>query len=142
MNKRKIITFILLLSFLGLIDSTYLAIKHYSTSSIPCPPNIKEANCDIVTNSTYSTVGPIPLAIFGMFYYLTLIILSYIYLKIRHNLLSYIQTLTIIGFFVSLVLVYIQLFVLKSICIYCVASAVITTLLIISAFLLKRTSKN
>ena len=142
MNKRKIITFILLLSFLGLIDSTYLAIKHYSTSSIPCPPNIKEANCDIVTNSTYSTVGPIPLAVFGMFYYLTLIILSYIYLKIRHNLLSYIQTLTIIGFFVSLVLVYIQLFVLKSSCSCCVASAVITPLLIISAFLLKRTSKN
>src|SRR3989344_1778455 len=138
MNKRKIITFILLLSFLGLIDSTYLAIKHYSTSSIPCPPNIKEANCDIVTNSTYSTVGPIPLAVFGMLYYLILIILSYIYLKVRHNMIKFIQILTIIGFLVSTALVYIQLFVLRSICVYCMISAVITTfLLVLSIFLLK-----
>src|SRR5665811_1198486 len=59
----------LVLSFLGFIDASYLTIVHYR-DALPNCSILK--GCDIVTTSALSTIGGIPIALFGALFYLAL----------------------------------------------------------------------
>ncbi|MBI2506750.1 MAG: vitamin K epoxide reductase family protein [Candidatus Colwellbacteria bacterium] len=119
----------LILSLIGLIDASYLTAKHYTGTPINCS---FLNQCDKVTTSEYATAVGIPIALLGAIYYLTVFILSAIYLdKKRERILNFTARLTTVGFLISLWLVYLQLFVIKAICIYCVISAATSTLLFV-----------
>lgn len=134
-NKRLAFLF-LLIAFLGLADAGYLTSHFYSEIPPPCTIG----GCETVLTSTYSAVAGVPIALAGAAYYGTLIILVITsLLKKRATWLVAALALTPVGFLASLYLLAIQVFVLRSYCIYCLASAAISTLLfVIAAFAIHR----
>lgn len=118
---RKFAKLFLLISFAGFIDATYLTIKHYQGGIVPCS-NIGE--CERVLSSEYSVIFGIPVALFGALYYLTIFMLSISYIDLKKTyLLSLVAYLTPLGFLASAYFIYIQLFVIKSLCLFCLFSA-------------------
>jgi uncharacterized membrane protein len=120
---------LLLFSLLGFIDAGYLTVTHIRHEIPTC--NIY-AGCDQVTGSKYSAIGGVPLALLGALYYLFIFVLALIYFDSESRLVKYwLPYVTIAGFAVSLYLVYLQLFVIQAICIYCMGSAITSTLIFI-----------
>ena len=129
MNMKKIAIIFLVLSFLGLIDATYLTITHYRDASVVC---LLINSRDLVLQSSYATVGSVPVSLFGVVYYLGIFILSLISLAKKDEKLFFLAgLLTIFGFIASLWFLYIQLFIIHSLCFYCLFSAFDSTVLFI-----------
>ena len=114
------------LSLIGFADTAYLTAKHFLGEIPPCTIT----GCEAVLTSTYSEILGIPLSLFGAIYYLTILILSVLYLDKRNStFLEITSKFTAVGFITSIVLVYLQLYVIKAICQYCMISASTSTLL-------------
>jgi uncharacterized membrane protein len=117
------------LSLLGLLDSAYLTAKYFSGTPIPC--SILNG-CQEVINSPYSAIGPIPVALLGGFYYLVILVLTVGYIDKRaKNLILIISSFTVLGLIASTWFVYLQVFVIKAICMYCMLSALTSTIMFI-----------
>ncbi|MDO8497706.1 MAG: quinone-dependent dihydroorotate dehydrogenase [bacterium] len=129
---KKGLLAVLALASVGLIDSIYLTYEHYSRIILPCSTSIFFSDCGKVLQSSYSTVFGIPLALFGIFYYCFLLISSLFILATNNRKGIYtLIILTTIGFVTSLYLVFLQIFIIKAICLYCMVSALISTSLFI-----------
>lgn len=125
--SKSLVIIFLALAFLGFLDAAYLTAFHYRDFTIPCPIT---GECETVLVSKYATIGPIPVALLGALYYLILLILTIIYLDTENlKALRLATTLTWAGFLTSLLLIWLQLFVIYAICIYCMGSALISILL-------------
>lgn len=138
--KRVVFAF-LVVSFIGFVDAAYLTVKHYLGTPLNC--SILEG-CETVTTSQYAMIGNIPVALLGTLYYLAVFILTIAYLDTkRENLFAVAARLTIVGFLASLLFLYLQLFVIKAICLYCVVSAITSTaLFILGIFVIKYKRSN
>lgn len=120
----------LFLSALGVLDASYLTIQHYSRDPFVCPIF---GGCDEVTNSIYSEIFGIPIALFGALYYFSIFIFSLVaYLSDNKNLLHIISGFTVFGLITSVYLMFIMIVVIKAICFYCVVSALTSTLLFVT----------
>ena len=125
----------LVLAFIGFLDATYLTAVHYTGSNLVC---YISTDCDSVTTSKYATIGFVPVSLIGSGYYLFALVLLLIYLMEGfRKVLSWLQLLFAVAFLFSLYFVYLQLFVIHALCFYCVTSATVTTLLLISSIILK-----
>ena len=123
-------------SLIGFFDATFLTIEHYRGVVPPCSV-LK--GCEQVTTSQYATVGPVPLALFGAIYYGVLFFLTIAYFDTRKEMIVRIAAgLTTIGFLASLYFVYLQLFVIQAICLYCMISAVSSFLLFFTSIFILR----
>lgn len=130
--KWLIFAFIIV-SFIGFLDASYLTIAHYTGLELRC--SIFNG-CQKVTTSEYSTVFGFPVALLGVFYYLSILLLSLFYFDTKKKkILKYIMPLTAMGILASAWFVYVQIFALKSICQYCMISAGTSTLLFIFGFI-------
>ena len=110
-------------AFLGFADATYLTAEHYLKLPLPC--SITQG-CGTVLTSKYAAVFGIPIAIFGALYYLTVLLLAvYLYTSkdIKSGLVRLIFVLTGISVLASISLLYLQFFVIKAVCLYCLGSA-------------------
>lgn len=117
----------LVVSFLGFLDSTYLTINHYTGATLPCSIT---HGCEIVTQSKYSEFMGIPVALFGVLFYLVIFFGSYFFLEYRSRLYFKITAATtIFGVLFSGWFVYVQLGILHAICQYCMLSAISSTIL-------------
>ncbi|OGI83665.1 hypothetical protein A2997_02420 [Candidatus Nomurabacteria bacterium RIFCSPLOWO2_01_FULL_36_10b] len=120
---------LLIISAIGFADATYLTVEHYSGGIPPCTTD----GCEVVLTSEYSEVAGIPVSLLGSFYYLAFIILSVAYLTSGNKkIIKYASYGTIVGFVMSLFLVFLMLFVIKSICQYCIVSAGTSTILFVT----------
>jgi len=128
---------LLLISLLGFIDAGYLTAKHFQGETPTCSL-IK--GCDIVTTSQYAEIFGVPVALLGVLYYLTIFILSLIYLDTQNKqVLKIIPGLTVLGLAASIYFVILQLFVIKALCLYCLGSALTSTaLFILGMFIWKK----
>ncbi len=108
-------------AFVGFLDATYLTANHLKGTLPPCTLS---GGCEKVLNSSFASIGPIPVALLGMAYYVTTCLLGVAYID-RGNpkVLRLMMYVSIVGIVVSGVMVYIQLSVLRSICQYCMVSA-------------------
>ena len=132
---KKLYAVAALLSLLGLADALYLTIEHVTGQSVRCTIL---AGCSAVLSSPYAVVAGIPLAAVGAAAYFTvfsLIILTLFGYGIAGKLL-----LPVVGamFLVSLWLIYLQAFVIREFCQYCLLSALITTTLLVLVVLSRR----
>ncbi len=128
-NKKCALIFLILAIF-GFADATYLTLKHFSGTAITCSLT---HGCDEVTNSSYSEVFGIPVALFGALFYLTVILLSvYFFDKGKEVVLQLISKLTWFGLGAAIYFTYIQAFILHAWCQYCIGSALTSTLLFIT----------
>lgn len=128
---KKVLGFIpyvfLFLSAVGFLDATYLAVLHYYGISAQC---LLVEGCDRVLSSPYAAFGGMPLAFWGVLYYAAIFALALAHIESRRTRYLFIAAYgTAIGFFASLALLYLQIFVIKALCFYCLVSALISTLL-------------
>ncbi len=131
-NTKASGVIILALSVLGIGLSGYLTYLYYIKAQATfC---LAGSGCDTVRESSYSAILGIPIAVFGVIGYLFIFIVSLISIQYRTRwLLLYFASLA--GFAFSSYLTYIELFVIKAVCPYCVASAVIITGILITLLL-------
>ncbi len=131
MKSKSLLLSAAIISFLGFADSAYLTAEHYFKLPLPCSLT---QGCDTVLTSPYSMVGPVPLAFFGVLYYLAVLVLvihCYTSREFSPVFFRLIFGLTVIGFLSSAYFVYLQLFVIGALCMYCLGSTVTSTLLLI-----------
>lgn len=121
-----------ILALLGVGISSYLAYVKLSATQAVC---LGLGECETVQNSPYSVILGIPIAILGLLTYLAIIALWWWsqdeqrpYADLAPLILF---GITLFGFLYSAYLTYLELFVLKAICPWCVASAIIMTVLMI-----------
>lgn len=117
------------LALVGFADAAYLTAKHYFDIPLPCSIT---HGCETVLHSPYSMVGPIPLALFGVgFYLVVLFAATALYTSGRVPKLFRIGffLLTLAGFVMSVIFMSIQIFLIHAICQYCALSALVSTLL-------------
>ena len=135
MNKAKVLLIIFIaVSFIGFIDASYLTVEHYQNAALPC---VIFKGCEQVTTSAYSKVFGLPLALYGAMYYLFMFLVSIFYFDTKNELtFKILKYVPVIGFLASAYFVYLQLFVIRAICTYCVISAITSTTLFILSFFL------
>ena len=119
-HKNLILWLLVGFSFIGFLSAGYLTAKYY-LGEIPSCSFL--GGCDVVAKSKYSQVGPIPLALVGVGYFLALLFLLLAYVDTKKVLflkLSFV--LSAGGFFVALMLLWLQFFVIGAVCFYCLIS--------------------
>lgn len=122
-SSPKIFYWLILLAGLGFFDATYLTAKYFN-GHITCS---LINGCQDVLTSSYSHLGPIPTAAFGVAYYLGIILASLIWLRYQWPLAKLaLKILPILGLTFSIWLTYLQIWVIKSLCQYCLLSALIS----------------
>jgi uncharacterized membrane protein len=115
------------LALIGLGIATYLTVVHYSGGAPVCAIN---HGCETVQKSKYAELGGVPVALIGLIGYVSILAS----LVLRGELGRLIRAgLTAIGFAFSAYLTAMELFQIHAICQWCVASAVVMTLLLILA---------
>jgi uncharacterized membrane protein len=117
------------LSLLGLADSTWLTIVHFSVNllSASCPANTVD-NCVAVTTGPWSHPFGIPVAFLGLAFYVAFTVINLPYFwkikDVRVHWLRALMSLTGVGFIFYLI--YVELFLAKVICIYCTGVHIVT----------------
>ena len=126
---KKRVAIIIGLAFLGFVDAIYLTMDHYLNLPVPC--SIVKG-CEKVLSSQYSVMAGIPTSFFGVAYYLVIFVVFVLYLDTRKTQLVYFGSfLTAVGFLASIYFVFLQVFILKAVCLYCLFSASTSTLLFV-----------
>ena len=123
------------LSLLGLADALYLTVEHLSGRSVQCTI---VSGCSEVLSSPYAVVAGVPLAAVGAAAYFsvfTLATLAAFGYRVAGALLL---PLTSAMFLVSLWLIYLQAFVIRAFCQFCLLSAAITFCLLVVALIARR----
>ncbi|MEI6304437.1 MAG: vitamin K epoxide reductase family protein [Candidatus Taylorbacteria bacterium] len=142
--SSRLVILVLVIAVIGFADATYLTVEHYSGVIPPCSVT---GGCEKVLTSSYSSVFGIPVSLTGSIYYLLIAIGCIIFLESKHitrlavhrtEFLKFALFLTIPGLLASLWFTGLQMFVLHSYCIYCLGSAVITTILCIMTVVIMR----
>lgn len=136
MIKRSLI----FLAIIGLVDSLYLTWIKLSGSEAICSG---VGGCDVVNTSEYALLAGIPIALFGAAAYVAILLV--LWLENRNSWLSengplLLFGITLFGFLYSLYLTYIELFVIFAICPFCVASAVVMTIMFVLSWIRLRNS--
>ncbi len=121
------------LALVGLLDSVYLTWIKLTHRLAVCS-NI--GDCEAVNNSIYSEIGStgIPIAVMGAGAFLAMLIVLLLEKRVsifEDNGVVVVIALSMIGVLYSAYLTYIEIFVLKAICPYCVLSAVVLVILLI-----------
>ena len=127
--KRQTLTGWMLVppTFIGLVDSAYIAINSLQGFIVPCG---WAGGCDQVLNSSYARVAGVSIAWVGLLFYTvvagggTFAIFGFSG-QLRFTLMA-----SVIAFAFTLYLVYLQAFVLKAFCDYCLLSAFLVTLIL------------
>jgi len=130
MNKR-LTQIIMALAILGLAVSIYMTIYKFSANDDMC---LGSGDCHTVNFSRYATINGIPVAVVGIFGYLS--ILGILFLEGKMELFKtngsmILFGVSLIGFFFTLWLVYVEAALLKAYCPFCVTSQVTMTLIFI-----------
>ncbi|MFZ1075768.1 MAG: vitamin K epoxide reductase family protein [Minisyncoccia bacterium] len=135
--KRFGAVLIFILAFCGLADATYLTQNELNSTPLLC--NIQNlSGCNIVTNSQYSRIFNVPVAELSLLFYgLIFIIAALEILALDSRLRRALQVLSLIGLVTSLYFTSLQIFVIKALCIYCLASTFTTLLIFIFATLIE-----
>jgi uncharacterized membrane protein len=125
--------FMLALAFIGIVDAFYDSYAIYNGQLLWCPPPID--GCNTVASSPYARIFDIPLGYLGFVYYLymagvaALLAFDPFSRGLRLGVLLYAAT----GVLFSTYFMYVQFTFIHSFCIYCLISAVLTLLLLITA---------
>lgn len=133
-KKRIIITILCVIGLLLSFDLVYIYIKTNFMTNAPqsfCSIN-GFVDCDGVAKTTKAFFLGVPLAIWGVILYLLFLFLTWVdkirekinfpLLNVFKNPLSYIATIGLISFLISISLASVSLFQIKKICILCFAT--------------------
>lgn len=133
---KKLYVVAALLSLLGLADALYLTIEHVTGQSVKCTII---SGCSAVLSSPYAVVAGIPLAALGAGAYFTVFSLAILTLFGYPRVALVLRAIVITMFALSVWLIYLQAFVIREFCQYCLLSALITTALLVVTMFARRT---
>ncbi|MBD0372916.1 MAG: vitamin K epoxide reductase family protein [Pyrinomonadaceae bacterium] len=117
-----------IVALVGLGDSIYLTVEHLSGRSAQC---LITTGCSKVLSSSYASPGGIPLATIGAFAYFTVFSLSTLAAFGYRQLGRALAIVVGLMFLTTLVLLYLQAFVIGEFCDYCLLSALLIFILTI-----------
>lgn len=117
------------LALVGFTDAAFLLAKRISGAPIPC---FITTGCDTVSKSPYSVMFGVPLSAWGVLFYLGIGFLALLYMDTKNLLIAKLIPVVItLGFLSSVYFMYIQKFKIGAFCIYCILSAVVSTILFV-----------
>jgi uncharacterized membrane protein len=132
-NKRQVLA---LLALIGVLLATYLTL--YKTGAI-AELKCSTGSCEQVQLSKWATFLGLPVAAWGIAFYVALLALALVGLQASwagsRGISLALVALTGWGVLFSLWLTYLELFVIHAICRYCVGSAALVTLAFVIAWL-------
>lgn len=116
-----------LVALVGLLDASYLTIEHLSGRNVRC---MIVSGCDEVLQSSYAAVaGHVPVASLGALAYFAVFSLATLALFGYAGARRLIAPVVAVMFLATLWFVYLQAFVIRAYCVYCLLSAAVTTTL-------------
>ena len=123
-GERKLVIAIAAIALIGVGIATYLVYIHYAGIKPFCVAG--NGGCEKVQTSDYAKLAGIPVAVLGLAGYLA--ILASLFVRGDLGRLAG-AAIALSGFGFSMYLTYREIFTIKAICHWCVASAVLMTLL-------------
>lgn len=127
------------IAILGVIATAYITVAKLTQNSTACPAG----SCDLVLSSPYATVFGLPLALFGFLAYASMAAFALAPLAInptrqkefRSQVENWTWLLLLVGAIAMTVfsgyLMYLLFFQIRATCIYCIASAIFSTTLLV-----------
>lgn len=118
----------LFLALLGTLVAAYLTWVHFNAGSLVCGLG----DCHTVQSSAYATIGPVPVAALGLGMYLLVLaanVLAAQGLVAQGPAWSVAFAALLAGLVYALYLTWLEVAVIRAICQWCVASAIITAVL-------------
>lgn len=120
---------LIVFTFLGILDASYITYEKLNGIIPPCTSYFK---CGDVLNSSWASIGPIPLSLLGVFFYGLFFVMSLLFyfgkkevrlfvMKMRIETFLALQGIFGAGF--SLYLLFVMGVILKAWCLYCLLSA-------------------
>lgn len=138
MSMKTFLSLLLVIfTFLGILDASYITYEKLNGIIPPCSTYFK---CGDVLNSSWASVGPIPLAFLGLLFYSLFFMMSLVYyfgkkeirlFDWRIRLETFLALQGIFGAGFSLYLLFIMGVILKAWCLYCLLSAMICIILFV-----------
>jgi uncharacterized membrane protein len=119
-------------ALLGLGVSVYLTIEHYNTSLTLACPQTATLNCAKVTTSQWSKIAGVPVALIGLVYFvaMTMLLLPRAW---RYRFLAPVRLVGAgAGVLMVMYLVWIELFRVDAICLWCTAVHVCTVAMFVA----------
>ena len=119
------------LAILGLLVSIYMTVYKITANENMC---VGSKDCSIVNASRYSEVNGIPVALVGVLGYAAIIGILWLerrngFFKTNGSMMLF--GISLIGFFFTVWLVYVEIALIKAFCPFCVTSQVTMTLIFI-----------
>jgi uncharacterized membrane protein len=119
------------LTIIGLLVSIYMTIYKVTSNDNMC---VGSQDCSVVNASKYSEVNGIPVAVVGAIGYTALLAIIWLERKpgfFKENGSMIFFGISLIGFFFTLWLVYVEIALLRAYCPFCITSQVSMTLIFI-----------
>lgn len=110
----------IVLSLIGITDSTYLTVHYYTAEPVPCDI---VAGCEAVLTSSYADFHGVPLAAFGVAAYLVALTLALLSLSGKRLIWTLFGLQTMIMASFSGWLIYVQAKLIGAFCQFCLLSA-------------------
>jgi uncharacterized membrane protein len=131
-----------ILAIPGLLLSYYLLLYHNGDLIAVCSGSAWD-DCGKVSgpDAPYSAIGPVPVALIGILGYAAIFLVTWLptfWPALDDYLSEVLVALTGLGFLFTLFLTGLELFVIRSLCRYCVVSALIMTAMFVLAIVLLR----
>ena len=124
----------MLLSLGGLGVSTYLTIAHYAGAAVLACPDTGVVNCEQVTTSAQSVILGVPVAVMGLVFFATMVLLNLPVAWQRQPNRAIRLTrlvLSTLGVGFAIYLLSTELFVIHAICLWCSAAHVLAFLVFV-----------
>ncbi len=116
---------------IGLLVSIYMTIYKLTDDNSMC---LGSGDCSIVNASQYSEVRDIPVAVIGMAGYAAILALLFLERRsdfLKENATLLIFGLSLTGFLFTVYLIYVEIYLIKAFCPFCITSQVAMTLIFI-----------
>jgi uncharacterized membrane protein len=128
-NRHQVIT---VMSVLGIFVAGYLTWSHFSGQPVYCGGS---SSCELVNSSRFAFIGDIPVSLIGLAGYVIILALSLVpHREDRQWPMLLIFGGALIGVMLQWYLFYIEVFVLRAICYWCVTSQTLITLIFLLSF--------
>jgi len=121
-----------LVALAGMADAAYLTVEHLAGNSVRC---MVVSGCDEVLQSSYATIaGGVPVAAVGALAYFAVFSLATLAAFGYDGARRLLTPLVAVMFLATLWFLYLQAFVIRAFCTYCLISAAVTTTLALLVF--------
>ena len=120
----------LLVAVAGLAVSAYLTVEHFTAGTTFACPDTGAINCQKVTTSAWSHIGPIPVVLLGLVFFAVMAALCSPPAWRVRSLVPVRVAGAVVGVLTAVGLIWIELFRVDAICLWCTAVHVCTLALL------------